>query len=136
MSVGVDDADKNPYIMYANGAKASTRYSANAFSCVIKANVSPSYTSSVGVSVRGANSGSKATIVFSNATNMYLVGDQKFQTGESLLDANGNYATNLTAITAISNVYTKDLKPVYVKNINNVNRLDSQTETFKIIIET
>ena len=126
---------KNPHFMYANGAKSSTRYSANAFNCVLKANVSPSYTSSVGVSVSGANSGAKATVVFSNSTNIYLVGDQTFQTGEGLLNASGNYTTNLTTISAISNVYTKDLKPIYVKNINNVNRLDSQTETFKIIIE-
>lgn len=126
---------KNPYYIYANGAKGATRYTSNTFNNVVKATISPSPATSFSTIVQGGSSNAKATVVSSNSSTVYLVGDQTFQTGEGLYNSDGVYVTNISTISTISNVYTKDLKPLYVKNINNIIRSDSQTETFKLIIE-
>lgn len=125
---------KNPYNMYSNGAKSSSRYWGNTFSNVLEANVSPAYTFNVGETVTGANSGSKGIVIFSNTTTVFIAGDKTFQNNEALANSSGSNATNIT-ITTLGDVYTKDTKPLYVKNINNVNRSNNQTETFKLIIQ-
>ena len=56
-----------------------------------------------------------------------------------LSDGEGVYTTgsNLTYISIQSrgNIYTKDINPLYVQNINNVNRSNTQTESFKLILQ-
>lgn len=123
---------KNPYIMLANTAKGG-RYSANTFNQLLKANVSPSYTFSTGDIVFGANSLARGIVAFSNTSQVFLVGDKNF------IDGEGVYTTgsNLTYISIQSrgNIYTKDINPLYVQNINNVNRSNTQTESFKLILQ-
>jgi hypothetical protein len=125
---------KNPYNLQANGTKSSIRYTSNTFSQVLKANVSPSYTFTVGETVTGLTSKSKGTVVFSNSSVVYLTGDKSFSNGESVSNTGGSSVTAIT-INTLGSIYATDIKPLYVQNINNVNRSDTQTETFKLVIK-
>jgi hypothetical protein len=124
---------KNPYQMDSNGNKGSV-FSSNTFSQVLKANTNPVYTFNTGETVTGVLSGAKGIVVFANSTQVYLSGDKKFIDGELVANAAGSQVTTISIQTR-GDIYTKDLKPIYVQNINNVNRLDDQTETFKLIIK-
>jgi hypothetical protein len=125
---------RNPYGLQSNGAKSGARYYANTFSQILNANVSPSFTFNVGETITGVNTGSIGTVVFSNSTQVYLTGDKSFTTGETLANAAGINVTNMT-INTLGSIYTNDLKPLYVQNINNVNRSNTQTESFKLVIQ-
>jgi hypothetical protein len=125
---------KNPYILQSNAAKSGTQYYVNTFSQVLKGNVSPSFTFTKGETVTGLTSGSKGTVVFSNSTQVYLTGDKSFITGEAIANTAGYSVTSMT-INTLGSIYTNDLKPLYVQNINNVNRSNTQTESFKIVIQ-
>jgi hypothetical protein len=109
-------------------------FSSNTFSQVLKANTNPVYTFNTGETVTGVLSGAKGIVVFANSTQVYLSGDKKFIDGELVANAAGSQVTTISIQTR-GDIYTKDLKPIYVQNINNVNRLDDQTETFKLIIK-
>jgi hypothetical protein len=98
------------------------------------ANVSPSYTFNKGQVVVGSNSESRGLVVFSNSTQVYITGDQTFIDGEYLKNSSGSELTTI-AIQTSPDIYTKDLKPIYVENINNINRSDIQTESYKLIVE-
>ena len=124
---------KAPYSLTANNTKGSV-YVANTFDQTLFANVSPSFTFNVGETVKGVNSGAVGIVAFSNSTTVRLVGDMSFIDGEYVSNTNGNQVTTL-AINSLGDIYTKDLKPIYVENINNVNRLNNQTETFKLVIQ-
>jgi hypothetical protein len=129
---------KDPHILSSNissGAilKGNT-YSSNTFNNLIFANVSPSYTFTKGQTIIGANSQARGVVVFSNSTQVFITGDQTFRDGEYVKNTSN---TNLTVIQIKNSpdVYTKDLKPIYVENINNINRSDIQTESYKLIVE-
>ena len=129
---------KNPSILSSNissGAilKGNT-YSSNTFTNLMVANVSPSYTFTKGQTIVGANSQARGVVVFSNSTQVFITGDQTFRDGEYLKNTSN---VDLTAIEikTFPDVYTKDLKPIYVENINNINRSDIQTESYKLIVE-
>ena len=124
---------RNPYSLTANNTKGSQFYT-NVFSQVLRANVSPPATFTVENQVVGANSGAIGTVVFSNTTQVYLVGDKHFIDGEPITSANGLVTTNIS-INTLGDLYVKDLKPIYVQNINNINRAEEQTELFKLVIQ-
>jgi hypothetical protein len=133
---------KNPYAISANVAVDSTtiskgaRYYGNTFDQVLKANVGTSFTFTKGETITGVDSGAKGIVVFSNTSQVYIVGDKHFIDGENVANNNGNITTTISFnANNIGDVYTKDLKPFYIDNINNVNRSDTQTEIFKLIIE-
>ena len=98
------------------------------------ANVSPSYTFTKGQTIIGANSQARGAVVFSNSTQVFITGDQTFKDGEYIKDTSGADLT-IIEIKTSPDVYTKDLKPIYVENINNINRSDIQTESYKLIVE-
>jgi hypothetical protein len=124
---------KNPFVLENDGSKGA-RYSSNTYNQTLIANVSPSFVFNISETVTGANSGAKGIVVFSNTTQVVLVGDKNFQDGELIANSSGSLVTTI-AIQSLGNIYTKDLKPLYVQNINNVNRLDDQTESFKLVIK-
>jgi hypothetical protein len=124
---------KNPHILESNGTKGA-RYSSNTYNQTIVANVSPSFVFTTSEVVTGSNSGAKGIVVFSNTSQVILVGDKNFEDGELLANSSGSLVTSI-AIQSIGDIYTKDVKPLYVQNINNVNRLDNQTESFKLVIK-
>jgi len=129
---------KNPLTLSANISTGtiskSTRYTANTFDQILKANVSPSYVFNVGEKVVGNTSGSRGIVVFSNSTVVYLSGDKTFIDGEYVSNNAGNYVTTI-AINEVADIYTKDLSPLYVENINNINRNDEQTESYRLTIK-
>jgi hypothetical protein len=125
---------RNPYTIQTGGTKSGTRYTSNTFNQLLKANVSPSYTFSVGEVVTGVTSNSKGTVVFSNSTQVFLTGDKSFTDGEGVANGAGSYVANIS-INTLGSIYTTDIKPLYVQNINNVNRSNTQTESFKLVIQ-
>lgn len=124
---------KNPYIMSANGAKGAL-YGNTTFRQYSIASVVPSYTFDKGDRIVGVSSNSVGTVLFSNSSVVYYTGDSDFTTGEFVSDSRGTSVTAIN-ITSIGNIYTKDLKPLYIQNINNINRSDAQTESFKLIVQ-
>ena len=128
---------KNPYAISANistgiVSKGST-YTSNTFNNLLKATTTTTFT--VGETLIGANSGARGVVVFSNSTAVHLAGDKNFINGEYV--TNSTSTSNIAAITITSSgsIYTKDIMPLYVQNINNVNRSNTQIESFKINIQ-
>lgn len=131
---------KNPYSVTANVATGTVtknaRYYANTFDQILKANVGTSFTFTKGETVTGNTSGAKGIVVFSNTTHVYLAGDKHFIDGEYVANNAGNIVTTITFnANNLCDIYAKDLTPIYIDNINNINRADTQTEIFKLTIE-
>jgi hypothetical protein len=124
---------KNPYVLNANNTKGS-RYSSNTFKQVLEANLSSGYVFSVGESLSGVTSGAKGTVVFSNSTILRITGDKNFSNGEYIANSSGSSIGTIN-INSLGNIYAKDVIPLYYENINNVTRSNTQTESFKIIIQ-
>lgn len=129
---------RNPYSLTSNLTTGTIskgdQYTTNTFNQILKASVSPSTTFTPGDFVLGVNSGARGIVVFSNTTQVHISGDKYFINNEGLANASGSYVCNI-AISHVGDVYTKDLKPIYIDNINNVNRANTQTEVFKLTIE-
>jgi len=135
---------KNPYEIDGNtGLKTATLYAGNTFTSFITANVSPSTTFTVGDQVTGAISGAVGTVAFSNGSVIYITGDKYFANGagEMITNANGSVSANIVINTSNStydfrgSIYTKDIVPLYIQNINNVNRSSGRVESFKLIVQ-
>lgn len=129
---------KNPYTLVANTADGTatkgTIYNTATFDNLYVVNVIPSYTFSKGETIIGANSGSRGVVVFSNSSQAYIACDQTFIDGEYVANTAGDNLTTI-AIQTTPDIYTKDLKMIYSENINNINRSNTQTESYKLIIE-
>ena len=82
----------------------------------------------------GNTSGAKAIVAFSNSTVIYLTGDKDFTNGEYITSEDGDDSTAIT-ITTIGDIYCRDLIPLYIENISDVERSSVQTETFKLILK-
>lgn len=122
---------KNPYFSNNTSFAKGDRYTSNTFSQILKANTNLTF--STGEYVTGANSGALGKVVFSNSTMVYLIGDKYFQNGENIIAANGSTAVLL--INSHPQVYSKDISPMYIQNINSINRLDTQSESYSLIIQ-
>lgn len=128
---------KNPYALTANISTGivskGSAYTANTFDNLLK--VTSTYsTANVGETLIGSNSGARGIVAFANSTVIHLAGDKNFINGEYV---STNAASNVGTITITSSgsIYTKDIIPLYVQNINNVNRSNTQVEAFKINIQ-
>lgn len=124
---------KNPHSLNANNTKGSL-YTANTFNQLLVANVSTPVTFANGDYVVGNTSGAVATVVFSNTTQLYLTGDTHFSNGEYVISSNGTVSTEII-IQNLGDLFIKDMRPLYIQNINNINRSNTQTESFKLIIQ-
>lgn len=122
---------KNPYYSNNTSFAKGNRYTSNTFSQVLKANVSLTFTT--GEYVSGSNSGALGKVVFSNSTMVYLVGDKYFENGENIIAANGSVTSLI--INSYPQIYSKDITPMYIQNINSINRLDTQSESYSLIIQ-
>lgn len=122
---------KNPSVLNANNTKGA-RFSANAFNQLVVGTVN--YTFLKGEQVVGQTSGARGIVTFSNSSVVWLSGDTHWASGEQVANSGGSVVSTIT-IQSIGNVYSKDLKPLYMQNINNVNRANTQTESFKLIIQ-
>lgn len=124
---------RNPKQLAANNTEGAA-YTANTFSQLLKANVSVLSTFANGDQVTGNTSGAVATVVFSNTTQLYLTGDAHFSNGEYVVSSNGVVSAQID-IKDTADVYIKNMRPIYIQNINNVYRSNTQTESFKLIIQ-
>ena len=125
---------KNPYILNTDGTKGSNAFNSSTFDQTLTATLSPTISIAAGTIVYGQNSGSIGTVVFSNTSLIKLTGDKSFINGENITNANGSIITQLN-INTLGSIYAKDIKPLYVQNISNVSRANSQTETYKLIVQ-
>ena len=129
---------KNPYALVVNSTSGELSkgaiYTSNTFDQVLTANISPSFIFNIGETVIGANSGARGTVVFSNTTQVHISGDKYFSNGENIANSSGTIVGSIT-INQVGDIYTKDIKPIYIDNINNVNRSNTQTEVYKLTIE-
>lgn len=108
---------------------------ANTMNQVLKANINPTgVLFTVGDTVRGANSNATGMVVFSNSTALYLCGDKFFSNSETVTSGDGTLSTAIT-INTYGDIYATDVYPLYIQNIDNVTRSNTQSETFKLIIE-
>jgi hypothetical protein len=124
---------RDPYSLDANNVKGSV-YSNTTFSQILKANVATPVTFAVGDTVKGNTSGALGVVLYSNTTVLHLVGDKQFSTGEYITSSNGLVSTIMT-INTLGDIYTKDIVPLYVRNVSDVSRANGQTEAFKLIIQ-
>ena len=122
---------KKPYTINTNGTKGSL-YVSNTFSSLLKANVY--YTFTEGETITGVTSGAHGIVVFANSSQVFLTGDKDFTDGEYVANSSGSIVTTIT-INTRGDIYTKDIRPLYVQNINNVNRSNTQTESFKLVFQ-
>jgi hypothetical protein len=132
---------KNPYSLLANTAKGSA-YTANTFKQLSILNLSSPVQFSNGGMIFANNSSvsgvepsyALGTIVLADTSQIQVTGDKYFKSGDIISSSDG---TLTSAITVVDNgdIYVKDLTPIYVDNINNVNRSSNQTESFKLIIQ-
>lgn len=121
----------NPYALTSNNTKGEA-YIANTFEATLQANVTGSVTYSVGETITGNTSKAKGVVAFSNSTVLHMVGDKDFSNGEVV--SNGSTQTTIT-INTLGDIYTKDIYPLYVQNIDNIQRANGQIEEFKIILQ-
>lgn len=121
---------KDPYA--ANGAAIGALYTDSTFNQLTIANVSPSMVYSVGTTITGANSGAKGVVAFSNTTQIGLVGDLGWVDGETISNAIGN--STVIDVKSVPDVFHPVITPMFVQNIDNVDRSASGNEGFKFLI--
>ena len=125
---------KNPYYLNVDGTKGNA-YFVNTFSQVLRGGLSSLSGSFAAENVVvGNTSGAIGTVVYANSSVIHLTGDKTFVDGEYIALANGSASAALS-IDTLGDIYVKDIKPLYVQNINNINRSGDQTESFKLIIQ-
>jgi hypothetical protein len=124
---------KNPYKITTAGVKDTAKLTSNTFSAVLQANLVSAVTFTIGTTVIGQVSGARGTVAYSNSTVIYLTGDKNFN-NELIVSSDGLVSSNIV-INTLGDIYTKDLYPLYIQNISNVVRANTQTETFKLIIK-
>jgi hypothetical protein len=125
---------KNPYGLYANGAKSNATYTSTTFSQVLEADLLNPVLFTVGDRIYGNTSNAYGIVAFANTSKIKVVGDKTFVNGEFVFSSDSSISSEIDIINN-GDIYVKDLKPLYVQDINNVNRSNSQTESFKLIIE-
>ena len=123
---------KNPHQIISTSGEKGSRYYSNTFSSLLKADVSHTFTP--GEAVTGSTSKARGTVAFANSTTVFLTGDKDFLNGELVSNSTSTDVTTIN-ITSRGSIYTKDIIPLYVQNINNVNREENQSESFKLIIK-
>lgn len=126
---------KDPYELYGVGEKGTVQFSSNTFDQIFKADLNPDLVTALDKDtiVIGQTSGAKGKVVFSNTSQIYLVGDKHFINNEEILHVDTSATANIN-ITHRGDIYAKDFRPIYVENVNDIERADDQSETFKIII--
>jgi hypothetical protein len=121
-------------INQTTGLKNNVPFVDTTFSSVLKADVLSPVTFDIGETVKGQTSMARGTVAFSNSSVVYLTGDKTFANGEYVTSSNTNQTTQIS-INTRGDIYTKDLKPLYVDNISDVTRNPSLAEVFKLVVQ-
>ena len=126
---------KNPYQLdNSTGGNLGSPMVANTFSAV--ANFTPLNNSvfDVGDTITGVTTGTIGTVAFSNTTVLLVTGDKSFAPGEYVVSSDGTISDQIE-INSLGDVYTKDIRPLYVQNLSDVERSNTSSESYKLVIQ-
>jgi hypothetical protein len=130
---------KNPVALISNssGVHKGNVWKGNTYNQEFHATIYPEYVFANNQQIIGANTQSVGVIVSQpNSTYITWVGDYTFKTLEQILDPlSNNIPVTTINIVKTPQVYLKDQYPLYVQNINNVTRSNSQSETYRLVIQ-
>lgn len=124
---------KDPYGLVDNNTKGPKYYDLT-FDQLLHATLSPTIELANNEIITGLTSGAQGLIVKREINMLSMVGDKNFANGETIVSANGDLSSTIN-VGAIGDIYTKDLTPLYVKNIADVYRANNQVESFKLVIK-
>ena len=133
---------KDPYGLVANTYVANvttisqdSSFANQYFTQVLVANITPTgVIFTVGDSVTGSISNALGTVVFSNSSQIGLVGDKYFANNEPIVSSSGTLSANIN-INTFGQIYPKNLDILYVQNLTDVQRSNTQSENYKIVIQ-
>lgn len=124
---------KNPTAANSSGGSNSSLYSSNTFNQLLNGTVSTTF--NIGDQVTGQTSGALGTVAFANATNISLTGDKYFQNNETISSVSTPSTFSTLVITSFNQIYTKNAIPLYISSTSNINRSNTVTEVFSLVIE-
>lgn len=126
---------KNPYqLNNSTGGKLELPMIANTFSAVSNFTPLNGTVFTVGDTLTSNITSTIGTVAFSNSTVLMMTGDKTYQDGESLVSSDGQLSTGVY-INTLGDVFTKDIRPMYVQNITDVTRSNTTSESYKLIIQ-
>jgi hypothetical protein len=129
---------KNPYSIVANssGVYKGSIYKSNTYNQLTTGDIYPPYTFSNNAQIIGETSGGLGIVVYqANDSTISFVGDYKFIDGENIIDGSTGVSVTRLGISKRPDVYLKDQYPLYVQNINNVERSNTQTESYRLLVQ-
>jgi len=124
---------KNPHVFVANNRSKGNVYTTSTFNQLLEITLDDPVLFTAGDYVVGNTSNAVGTVVFANTTKMYLTGDKYFSNGEYIVSSNGSLTAQIN-VGYLGDVFTRDTRPLYIQNINNVERSNTQTESFQLVI--
>lgn len=124
---------KNPHVFVANNRSKGNVYTSSTFNQLLEITLDDPVQFTAGDYVVGNTSNAVGTIVFANTSKMYLTGDKYFSNGEYIVSSNGSLTAQIN-VGYLGDVFSKDSRPLYIQNINNVERSNTQTESFQLVI--
>lgn len=124
---------KDPHVFIANNRSKGNVYTSSTFNQLLEITLDDPVLFTEGDYVVGNTSNAVGTVVFANTSKMYLTGDKYFSNGEFIVSSNGSLSAQIN-VGYLGDVFTKDTRPLYIQNINNVERSNTQTESFQLII--
>jgi len=125
---------QNPYQLNPDGTKSSVPLAANTFNQLLEAGSTPSTAVfPVGTIVQGQTSGAYGMVALSNSQAVWLTGDKTFSAGEVVASLDGMIEATVD-VTYLGALYARDLRPIYVQNINTVTRTATTSEAYRLVI--
>lgn len=114
-------------------ANITQTFISNSFSQILKANVSPPTTFTIGEKIIGQSSLAEGLVFHSNSSVIWMTGDKNFSNNELIVGVTSNNSCNIS-INTKGDIYNKNIDIIYLHNIPKVERTTTQTETFKFMI--
>jgi len=131
---------KNPYSLITTSNSSATILTQGAlypnatFNQLLSANLNPTGVSfTVGDTVIGTISNAIGTVAYSNNTQIFLTGDKNFVQGEPIISSNGDSTSNIN-INSFGNIHSQSADILYVQNLSDVVRSNTDTEHYRLII--
>lgn len=125
---------QDPYQLNPDGSKSPLPVTANTFNQLLQAGSTPSTAIfPVGSIVQGQVSGAYGMVAVSNNQALWLTGDKTFSAGEVVASLDGTIEATIT-VSHLGDVYTRDLRPIYVQNINSATRTATTSEAYRLVI--
>lgn len=125
----------NPYMINnTTGGKQEFPYVSNTFSAVANTVPLDGTVFPVGAVLTGTVTNTTVIVAFSNSTSLLLTGDKTLSESDTLVSADGSLSTQIS-INTLGDIFTKDIRPIYVQNFSDVTRSNTTSEMYKLIIQ-